>query len=1061
MKKLLLLLILLVSSSGFCQSPYPALADNKMDVATQKQGANQNNFSETFPTVTDRSVESHTITDGVRLEGRVQGVRILGNCITEDFNGYTLPSGSASPLPGITVLNETTVVNGQGPGLVADGCVYISMAGELQWNGVDYFGQANQTIIANGTDGTLTLQYDLTVDAVDFELSAFDGFPDSVTIEALNDSGASLGTLGPVAVPVSTLVPVSFAVTGIKTIRIVGIYDGVNGFSPLLNNHVFCPDGSAPSNDLCADAVPVVCNDTFSGDTSIATDTGGNAAPDVWYSYTGTGVEQDITLSLCDGGTDYDSLIRVFDACGGAQITANDDSCGLQSEVTFTSDGTSTYLIMVEGFGSSSGAYSLTVSCNPDNPAENDLCENATIVACDDLILGDTSSSTDTGGNAAPDVWFSFTGTGIIENVTLSLCDGGTDYDSVIRVFDACDGTEIAINDDSCGVQSELTFISDGTSTYLIMIEGFGSSSGAFSLAVTCAFIIPDNDLCEDAIAVACGDTVTGETNSATDTGANPAPDVWYSYTGGGLLEEVTISLCDGGTDYDSYIRIFNACGGSQIATNDDSCGLQSEVTFTSDGASTYYIMIEGFGAGAGAFSMAVSCEVIVPDNDECADAIALGCGDIAIGNTSQATDSGGNAAPDLWYSFTGTGSEQDVTISLCDDSTDYDTYLRVFDACGGTEIAVNDDFCFTSSELTFTSDGTSTYFIMVEGFLTLSGSFNLAVSCNPDDPESNDDCVSAIDVNCGDTVVGETTTATDSGSNPSPDVFFSFTGEGVMQDITLSLCDGGTDYDSLLRVFDACDGNEIVANDDFCGAQSELTFTSDGTATYIIMVEGFSTSSGNFSLTISCNPDDVELNDTCEEATPVACGDVILGDTSIGTDTGGNLAPDLWYSYTGGGLLEEVTISLCDGGTDYDSLIRVFDACGGGEIAVNDDACGLQSELTFTSDGTSTYFIMVEGFGASSGNFTMSVTCEPLGIDDIDFAGFNYYPNPANETINFSSLEDIDSIAIYNVIGQQVIAQSVHAISGQLNVSNLRTGTYIMEVTIGVKTATYKVIKR
>jgi hypothetical protein len=694
MKKITLLLILLLSFVGFSQAPLAPNADNNRYVATLQQATNQNSSLETFSTVMDSSVKNHPKLDVALLEGSVQGVTNRGDCITEDFEGYLLPSGSANFLPGVTMLDETTVVNGQGPGLVEDGCVYISLAGDLQWNGVDYYGQENQTIIASSTDGTLTLQYDLTVDAVDFELSAFDGFPDSVTIEALDDSGASLGILGPVAVPESSLVPVSFAVTGIKTIRIVGMYDGVNGFSPLLNNHVFCPDGSAPSNDLCEDAVVVVCNGTYIGDTSIATDTGGNAAPDLWYSFTGTGVEQDITLSLCDDGTDYD-------------------------------------------------------------------------------------------------------------------------------------------------------------------------------------------------------------------------------------------------------------------------------------------------------------------------------------------------------------------------------TYLRVFDACDGTEIAGNDDFCFTSSELTFTSDGTSTYFIMVEGFLTLSGSFNLAVSCNPDDPESNDDCVSAIDVNCGDTVVGETTTATDSGSNPSPDVFFSFTGEGVMQDITLSLCDGGTDYDSLLRVFDACDGNEIVANDDFCGAQSELTFTSDGTATYIIMVEGFSTSSGNFSLTISCNPDDVELNDTCEEATPVACGDVILGDTSIGTDTGGNLAPDLWYSYTGGGLLEEVTISLCDGGTDYDSLIRVFDACGGGEIAVNDDACGLQSELTFTSDGTSTYFIMVEGFGASSGNFTMSVTCEPLGIDDIDFAGFNYYPNPANETINFSSLEDIDSIAIYNVIGQQVIAQSVHAISGQLNVSNLRTGTYIMEVTIGVKTATYKVIKR
>ena len=82
------------------------------------------------------------------------------------------------------------------------------------------------------------------------------------------------------AVPESSLVLLEIDYPGIKTIKIVGIYDGVNGFSPLLNNHVFCPDGSAPSNDLCEDAVAVTCNDTFILDTSIATDTGGNAAPD-------------------------------------------------------------------------------------------------------------------------------------------------------------------------------------------------------------------------------------------------------------------------------------------------------------------------------------------------------------------------------------------------------------------------------------------------------------------------------------------------------------------------------------------------------------------------------------------------------------------------------------------------------------------------------------------------------------------------------------------------------------------------------------------------------------
>ena len=64
---------------------------------------------------------------------------------------------------------------------------------------------------------------------------------------------------------------------------------------------------------------------------------------------------------------------------------------------------------------------------------------------------------------------------------------------------------------------------------------------------------------------------------------------------------------------------------------------------------------------------------------------------------------------------------------------------------------------------------------------------------------------------------------------------------------------------------------------------------------------------------------------------------------------------------------------------TDYDSFLRVFDdGCNlVNQIAGNDDFCGLQSELSFASDGTTTYTIMVEGFGTSSGNFSLAVTCE------------------------------------------------------------------------------------
>ncbi|MCG2419635.1 M36 family metallopeptidase, partial [Aequorivita sp. F47161] len=156
-------------------------------------------------------------------------------CITDDFETYAPPAGGADQLIGVTALDETTVANGQGPGLVADGCVY-SATDIFQWNDAGYFGQVNRNILSIATDATLNLNYDSPVSSVDFNLSAFSGWPDTVTVEAFDTGGGSLGVIGPISVPDPTPVPVSFAITGIKTIVIVG----TNSFSPIINDHVFC-----------------------------------------------------------------------------------------------------------------------------------------------------------------------------------------------------------------------------------------------------------------------------------------------------------------------------------------------------------------------------------------------------------------------------------------------------------------------------------------------------------------------------------------------------------------------------------------------------------------------------------------------------------------------------------------------------------------------------------------------------------------------------------------------------------------------------------------------------
>lgn len=204
--------------------------------------------------------------------------------------------------------------------------------------------------------------------------------------------------------------------------------------------------------------------------------------------------------------------------------------------------------------------------------------------------------------------------------------------------------------------------------------------------------------------------------------------------------------------------------------------------------------------------------------------------------------------------------------------------------------------------------------------------------------------------------------------------------------------------------------------------------------------------------------------NDDCENATEIFCDDVVTGSTTNANDSGGNPAGDVFFTYTPEDDAQDVTLSLCDGGTNYDSFLRVFDdECAlTNEIAFNDDFCALQSELSFFAAEGTTYTIMVEGFGANVGNFSLALTCQDnLSVESPDFNNFTFYPNPAQERINLDAQQSIEQVTIFNLLGQQVLNQKIGVASTQLDVSQLATGSYIMQVVINGQQGIYQVIKQ
>jgi hypothetical protein len=129
-------------------------------------------------------------------------------------------------------------------------------------------------------------------------------------------------------------------------------------------------------SDACAAAVAIAGAGPFAFDNTAAT-TGAEGqanasclvsgqtgiSNDVWFAWTAA-TTGDVTLSLC-GGTGIDTKVAVYagGACpGGAPLVCNDDSCGAQSQVTFTATAGTTYTVQLGGApGTSTGQGTFTI----------------------------------------------------------------------------------------------------------------------------------------------------------------------------------------------------------------------------------------------------------------------------------------------------------------------------------------------------------------------------------------------------------------------------------------------------------------------------------------------------------------------------------------------------------------------------------------------------------------------------------------------------------------------------------------------------------------------------
>lgn len=351
--------------------------------------------------------------------------------------------------------------------------------------------------------------------------------------------------------------------------------------------------------------------------------------------------------------------------------------------------------------------------------------------------------------------------------------------------------------------------------------------------------------------------------------------------------------------------------------------------------------------------------------------------------------------------------------------------------------------------------------------------------------PPTNDNFVDAELIDCDGSYSGLTVTATiDEDSAPdgggadldAPNLWYKYTGSGTPQTITLSLC--GSLYDTSVLVYTGTSGalTYVAANDDGCGTttQSYLTFNSDGVSTYYITVEGYNLgSTGQFTMTVSCAEvqEPAVANQTCLLALSVPVdGTVTDSDNSFGDVTPTQPACDLfgsvqdvWFSFeapTSGnvdclvtnGTMTSMNFNIYSG--TCDALVALADTCNSNLTAPATES------LTGLTPG-SVYYVQVWSGSTEQGTFSLKVTDTSLGINNFESSNFAAYPNPVKDVLNIAYKAEISSVAVFNLLGQQVIAKTVNAQESQIDMSQLPNGAYLVKVMSGNQQKTIKVIKQ
>ncbi len=85
----------------------------------------------------------------------------------------------------------------------------------------------------------------------------------------------------------------------------------------------------------------------------------------------------------------------------------------------------------------------------------------------------------------------------------------------------------------------------------------------------------------------------------------------------------------------------------------------------------------------------------------------------------------------------------------------------------------------------------------------------------------------------------------------------------------------------------------------------------------------------------------------------------------------------------------------------------------------------------------------------------------QQLNVSNNELVGSKIYPNPTTGIVTIEAKSSIQNIAIYNVLGQQVVSNQPNSTLVNLNISNLEAGIYVVKTTVDGQSSTSRLVKK